>query len=391
MPADLNPLFAPLTLGGHTLKNRFVMPSMQRALCTDGRLRPEMADYYGRRAHGGTSLVIGEGCAVDHWSSNWDPQFPRTGPGMDEEWIRCADQVHAAGSTMLLQVSHPGALRSESHALPGGVAMALSPSGLFAPGKTNGRAATLEELAEIKQSFVDAALFAQHCGMDGIELHACHGFFLDQFLWQETNLRSDRYGGRTLDARAHYPAEVVAAIRAAVGADFLIGFRFSQWKEVDYGARIARNPEELAAMLDVLERAGVDLLHPSSRRFYDPAFAEAGNLTLAGWCKRLSSLPVIAVGSVGIAQDVMNSLIGTSADGLPIEASLSLLAHLFDQGEFDLVAIGRNLIADPEWVRKIGDGAISDLIEFKKEHLGRALEMEPELIIETHRQAATPT
>lgn len=387
MLAELDSLFAPFMLGPLRLKNRFVMPSMQRALCTDGRLHPEMADYYGRRARGGTALVIGEGCAINHWSSNWNAQFPRIGSDMEEEWARCAQQVHAAGSAMLLQLSHPGALRSESHALPSSVAMALSPSGQFAPGQSNGRGATVGELAEIKQGFVDAALFAQRCGMDGVELHACHGFFLDQFLWQKTNRRTDRYGGRTINARARYPTEVVAAIRAVVGSDFLISFRFSQWKEVDYNAKIVETPNELALMLGMLTQAGVDLFHPSSRRFYDPAFPEISDVSLAGWCKALSSRPVIAVGSVGIAQDVMNSLIGTANDGLAIEESLSTLCHLFERGEFDLIGVGRNLIADPEWVKKVHRGEFSELIAFEKDQLGRALEMEPELIVETHRKA----
>ena len=219
--------------------------------------------------------------------------------------------------------------------------------------------------------------------MDGIELHACHGFFLDEFLWSETNMREDRYGGATICERATYPAEVVAAIRQAVGPDFLLCFRFSQWKEVAYEARIVESPDELGRLLEMLEKAGVDLLHPSTRRFFDPAFS-GSDLGLAGWCKQFSDLPVITVGSVGLATDVMNALIGTIDDGLGLEANLAELLRRFERGDFDLVAVGRSLIADPDWPRKIRGNAFPDIRPFIKDDLGQALEMEPQMIKDVH-------
>lgn len=381
---SLEPLFTPYKVGPLQLRNRFVMPGMQRALCSDGLLHPEMADYYARRARGGAALIIGEGCAVDHWSSNWNSQFPRTAPAALEQWQRCATLVHEAGSAMLLQISHPGALRTESHALPGSTGPALSPSGLYGPDKTNGSPASAEELDEILKSFVTAAWFARQAGMDGIELHACHGFFLDQFLWAETNHRADRFGGPGIEQRATYPCAIVAAIRAAMGPDFVIAFRLSQWKEVDYAARIADTPDELGRLLGLLENAGVDILHASGRRFFDPAFPAEDDCSLAGWCKRLSALPVITVGSVGLATDVMTELVGTQDAGLDLLDNLAELGARFDRDEFDLIAVGRNLIADPDWINKLRDGDLGSMRPFRKEDLGEALEMEPDLIREIH-------
>ena len=382
---DLSSLFEPFAIKGMVLKSRFVMPGMQRALCVDGRLLPEMADYYRRRVEGGVSLVVGEGCCVDHPSSVWESRFPRLNPQTLDGWERCVEAVHEAGGHMIIQLSHPGALRSDNLALPSMPGPALSASGLFRADKTNGRAATIEELGEIRDAFAHAAAFVRQIGADGVELHGCHGFFLDEFLWSQTNRRDDQYGGATLAERARYPAEVVAAIRAVLGPDLILSFRFSQWKEPDYEAKVAANPEELAGLLAILRAAGVDLFHASTRRIDTPEWP-GSDLGLAGWAKRATDAPVIAVGSVGLTVDVMESLIGTAEARFAGEASLRELKRRFDRGDFDLVAVGRSLIADPNWPLKVRDGRYGDIRRFRKSDLGEALEMEPELVIEAHRE-----
>src|SRR5581483_2139149 len=104
-----------------------------------------------------------------------------------------------------------------------------------------------------------------------------------------------------------FPTEVVAAIRAACGPDFIISLRFSQWKEANYDAQVVRNPEELRLMLDAFRAAGADLFHASMRRFWLPEW-EGSDLSLAGWTKSLTDAPVITVGSVGLDVDVMDNL-----------------------------------------------------------------------------------
>jgi 2,4-dienoyl-CoA reductase-like NADH-dependent reductase (Old Yellow Enzyme family) len=128
----------------------------------------------------------------------------------------------------------------------------------------------LEELDAIKAAFVKGALAAQQLGACGVEVHACHGYLLDQFLWAETNRRTDGYGGDDMAARVRFPAEIVSAIRSAVGPEFIISFRFSQWKEVNYKARVAQTPSDLKLLLDRVSASGADIFHASARYFWIP-------------------------------------------------------------------------------------------------------------------------
>src|SRR5581483_1547378 len=180
----------------------------------------------------------------------------------------------------------------------------LSPSGLAHAKRANGRAATGQELIDIREGFVRSALLAKAAGFDGVEVHAAHGYLLDQFLWAETNRRTDGYGGPDIRDRVRFPAEIVAAVRAELGPRPVVGLRFSQWKEVNFDARVAETPDELKLMLDALRAAGADYFHASARRFWTPEWP-GSDLGIAGWTKSLTDRPVIAVGSVGLDIDVM--------------------------------------------------------------------------------------
>jgi 2,4-dienoyl-CoA reductase-like NADH-dependent reductase (Old Yellow Enzyme family) len=371
---DLTDLFSPFAFGRLQLSNRFVMPGMQRGNCEEGAPTREMIEYYRRRAAGGVGLIIGEGCCVEHPSSFCEARFPRLNPRTYEGWRRCIEAVHSEGGRMLIQLSHLGAMRANSPNIPKLAGPALSPSGFFSADKDNGRAATEQDLGEILEAFVDAARLAKAAGADGIELHGCHGFLLDEFLWASTNKRVDRYGGETLQARCRYPAEIVSAIRREVGRDFSISFRFSQWKEPDYTARIADTPTELGAFLNAMRVAGVDVFHASTRRFTTPEFP-GSTLGLAGWTKLLVRAPVIAVGSVGLTEDVMESLVGNTEAKFAGASSLREVTTRFANGEFDLIAIGRSLISDADWVRKVREHRFNDIRIFSKKDLGELLEV----------------
>lgn len=381
---DLSGLFEPIHIKGVSIKNRFVMPGMQRGWCEQGRPMAIMHDYYRKRVLGGIGLVIGEASLIDHPSSRWESHYPRLNPDTYDAWALAIDAVHEAGGRIFLQLSHPGAIRLDEQAKPDEYYPALSPSGLFKGDRGNGRAATLAELEEIRDAFASAARFAKQAGADGVEIHGCHGYFIDQFLWAETNLREDRYGGATIAERVSFPAEIVQAVRNEVGNDFLISFRFSQWKEVDYKARIVETPEALKNFLDILVAAGTDIFHPSVRRFDTPEWA-GSDLGLSGWTKSLTDALVIAVGSVGLTVDFMESLIGNVEGHFPGEARMEELARRYRNGEFDMVAVGRSLISDPEWVNKIRDQRFSEIKPFVKQDLGKALEMESSLIVDVHR------
>jgi len=289
-------------------------------------------------------------------------------------WERCFEAVNRAGGRMLLQLWHEGAMRKEGGDGYYSQFPTLSPSALVHAGKPNGRAATLEDLDAIRDAFVRGALAAREVGAAGVEVHACHGYLLDQFLWAETNRRTDGYGGDDIRARARFPAEIVAAIRQAVGDEFPISFRFSQWKEVNYYARIAPNPEDLRTMLTILRAAGVDVFHVSARCFWVPEWPDS-DWGLAGWTKSMTDAPVIAVGSVGLDTDVMDNFFGKEAKSTG-EAGLRELLRRFNNREFDLISVGRSLIGDPEWVNKMREGQLSQIRMFTKKDVIGDLEVE---------------
>jgi 2,4-dienoyl-CoA reductase-like NADH-dependent reductase (Old Yellow Enzyme family) len=167
--------------------------------------------------------------------------------------------------------------------------------------------------------------------------------------------------------RAAFPAEVIAAVRAATGQDFVISVRISQWKEADYGARIATEPAELGELVSILQAAGADLFHVSTRRFWTPEWP-ASDLGLAGWVKSFTDAPVIAVGSVGLDMDVMDTLTGGHPQPTGTER-IDDLVRRFTRGDFDLVSIGRSLIGDPDWVTKMRDGQIEQIRPFQRADL----------------------
>jgi 2,4-dienoyl-CoA reductase-like NADH-dependent reductase (Old Yellow Enzyme family) len=362
---DLSPLFAPLTVNGLTLPNRFVMPGMQRGWGDDGRVSDRMIDYYVQRVRGGAGLVITEGLVVDHPAAALGVGELRLDPGTSDGWARCAEAIKAAGGATFMQFWHPGAVRTEDHdpAVP-----PLSPSGRFA-GRPHGRAATKQDLDDLAGAWVTAAVTAQAIGFDGVELHMAHGFLLHQFLWRETNRRTDGWGGDAMADRARFPARVLRDVRRAVGPDFVISCRISQWAESDYDARVARTPQELAELVAVLDAGGTDLFHMSTRYFQRPEWPERDSRGLAGWVKSMTTKPVVTVGSLGLDIDMMSTLFTERPEGHPLEAGLRELVARYERGEFDLVAVGRSMIGDPRFVEKLRAGRLDEIRPFTRADL----------------------
>lgn len=358
---EVSPLFTPVTVGSTIFPNRFVMPAMQRGWNEDGAPREELATYYRRRAEGGVSLIVSESTAIDHPSSTTTQQFAWLTQATASSWEHCIREVHAGGGRMFLQLWHEGGRRE------GDESLTISPSGLGHPELRRGRAATLEDLAELREAFVRSAQLAREIGADGIEIHCAHGYLLDQFLWPATNLREDEYGGPDVRNRIRFPAEIAAGIRAACGPDFLISCRFSQWKEHDFAARIVETPDELGVMLGALKDAGVNLLHASTRRFWSP---EWQGKTFASWAQQVSGLPTIAVGSVGLDKDVMETFTTTDEVAHPIAESIADLSERIGAGDFTFISVGRSLIADPNFVEKVRRGDIDSIRRFSRSDVG---------------------
>ncbi|WP_459623924.1 oxidoreductase, partial [Burkholderia sp. 3C] len=218
------------------------------------------------------------------------------------------------------------------------------------------------DIADTIDAFARAAVAAREAGFDAVEVHGAHGYLIDQFAWPVTNRRADAYGGDAA-GRMRLAAEVVRAIRREAGA-LPILFRFSQWKLQDYGARLAHTPQELEQLLAPIVDAGADLLHASTRRYWQPEF-DGSPLGLAGWAKQLTGLPTIMVGSVGLeGGDVVGALregehAATVGPLAPVEARLAA-------GECDLVAVGRALIANPDWANLVAAQRLDALRPFDK-------------------------
>ncbi|MET9731336.1 NADH:flavin oxidoreductase [Streptomyces sp. NPDC006458] len=352
-------LSRPVSINGLTVPNRIAMAPMTRMFSPGGVPGADVASYYGRRAAAGVGLIVTEGTYVGHDSAGQSSRVPWFhGEEQLAGWAKVAEAVHAAGGRIVPQLWHIGMVRRQGQP-PFADAPAVGPSGLrIGATEATGKAMTQSDLDDVVAAFAEAAAAAERIGFDGVELHGAHGYLIDQFLWAGTNRRTDAYGGDAV-ARTKFGAEIVAAVRAAVSPDFPVVFRYSQWKQDAYDARLAETPEELEAVLTPLAAAGVDAFHASTRRYWEPEF-EGSDLNLAGWTKKLTGKQAITVGSVGLDGDFIRAFAG---EGAPV-GSLDNLLDRMERDEFDLVAVGRAILQDPQWAAKVLAGRFEELLPY---------------------------
>ncbi|MBM7519631.1 oxidoreductase [Nocardioides nitrophenolicus] len=353
-------LLAPGTIGPMRLANRVVMPAMDMNLCHDGVIDDGDIAHYASRAAGGTGLIITSAAAVAYPVG----ATSRKEPGLsDDRFIpgltALADAVHAAGAKLCVQATHHGkiakvdtadgrplfvpsipvgerdltALRDNTPTELGAMATAVS------EGRTpTYREATEEDIAWLVGQFAAAARRVRQAGADAIEIHCAHGYVLGSFLSRADNRRTDAWGG-SLENRARLACDVIRAVREEVGDGLAILVRVAG---KEYGDDGALTTEEAVAASRLFEAAGADAIHVTGwarnpfRDFTDgPLPNQVGAYAeLARAVKDAVSIPVIAVGRV-----------------LP-----ALGEELIASGGADFVAMGRQLLADPELVGKIRDG-----------------------------------
>ncbi|TAK54542.1 MAG: FAD-dependent oxidoreductase [Gammaproteobacteria bacterium] len=337
-------LFQPTNLGPLRLKNRVVMAPMENHYATDdGLVTDRLIDYYTARAAGGVGLIIVELATVDS-------EVGSTGPGNltldDDRAIPGLRLLSSAiiehGARALIQIGHTGSL-----GVPHPNRSLISPSVVHAnprAGRPAAREMTVTDINHCIRRFSDATARAVAAGFDGVEIHAAHGYLITQFLSSLSNHRTDEYGG-SLANRARLLLELVAAMRQSAPSGFPIVCRLSA-SEFAPGGIVAEETEQVSQWL---EQSGIAAIHVSGGSYAgkEPvsiapmAIARGHLLGLARRIKQCVSVPVIAVGRLGTPEDA--------------EAAVA-------NGMADLVALGRALIADPEFVNKARDGVTAAIV-----------------------------
>ncbi|WP_018296880.1 NADPH-dependent 2,4-dienoyl-CoA reductase [Corynebacterium lubricantis] len=320
-------LVEPLDLGFTTLKNRVIMGSMHTGLEDSLDNIDDLAAFFAARASAG--LIITGGYAPSAAGVIAAPGSTLTTPEQAQAHQVITSAVHDAGGKIALQILHTGRYANA----PGSKAPSAvqSPITRFAP-----TAFTTEEIRDEIYNFANAARQAADAGYDGVEIMGSEGYLINQFLAPATNTRDDEWGG-TPENRRRFALEVVRAVRAAVGDEFIITFRQSMIDLVDGG----QTPEEIVTLAQELEEAGVNIIN-----------------TGIGWHE--SRVPTI-VTSVPRAAFADCTAKVHAAVSIPVAVSNrindpSVAEQLLEEGTADLVAMARPFLADPELVAKIEAG-----------------------------------
>ena len=354
-------LFETYNLKGLNLRNRIVMAPMTRNQSPGGIPTEEVAQYYKRRAEAEVGLIITEGIEVSHKASSAYPNVPRLDSQKAvDAWKKVIFGIKEAEGAVIAQLWHCGGFRKigmePNPNIPGYTA-----SGIVRPGKKVAHAMTIDDIRETIDAYASDARICEEIGFDGVEIHGAHGYLIDNFFWNGTNIRNDDYGG-SIKNRSRLAAEIIKAIRSKVSSEFIVGLRFSQWKQQDYAAKLAHNPDELKDVIKSPVEEGLDFLHSSMRRFWESEFKESDE-NLAYWTKKISGLPTISVGSVGLDSE----FIDMSASASP--TNINKVIDDINKEKYDLVAVGRALLADHEWVLKIKDQRLDEINPYTKEAL----------------------
>ena len=354
-------LFEPYKLKNLNLRNRVVMAPMTRNQSPGGMPTSEVVAYYSRRAKAEVGLIITEGIEVSHEASSAYPNVPRLDTKEAREgWKRVVNGIKENGGSVIAQLWHCGGFRKlgmqPNPEVPGHTA-----SGLVKPGKKVAHEMTLEDIKQTINAYASDAKYCEEIGFDGVEIHGAHGYLIDNFFWEGTNIRDDSYGG-SIEKRSQFVSEIIQAVRSNISQEFIVGLRFSQWKQHDFEAKLAHTTDDLKKVLLSPVESGLDYLHSSMRRFWESEF-EGSEENLAYWTKKISNIPTIGVGSVGLDSD----FIDMTAPSKP--ASIDKAIDDISKEKYDLLAVGRALLSDHEWVLKMKEGRLKDVIPYSKEAL----------------------
>lgn len=319
-------LFTPLTVKGHTLNNRIVLPPMANKMATEhGEITDAHIEHYVRRAKAGVGMVI-----VEHTYVRRDGRVNIHQMGIYDDFLipglqRLADAVRECGTVVGIQITHGGGKAIK--ALIGKQAISAS-DGLFPGAIEPARAVTKAEIAEIVEAFAAAALRVKAAGFDFAEIHGAHGYLLSQFLSPLANRRTDEYGG-DLNGRLRLPLAVVHAVRETVGDDYLLLYRLGASDYMEGGLTLEEGKQAAVALTE----AGVDMLDISG------GLCGSG---LPGWDEVSQGYFVPMAAEIQAAVDVPVVVAG----GI---TKPEFADRVIREGKVDLVAIGRAMLDNPDW------------------------------------------
>jgi len=314
-------LIDPLTVRGFVLRNRIVMPPMLTGLASSGgEVTEALIEHYVRRAQH-VGLVVVEASFVSEAGKRVEGQFGVHSDSMVPGLKKLAEAIHEMGACTVLQIAHSGSKSSVANVRP------LAPS-------YDGRSKELtkEEIKAVVLEFARAAERAVLAGFDGVELHGAHGFLLNQFFSPLANRRLDEYGG-SLENRMRFPLEVAKAVKRVVGGRLLL-YRLGA-DDMSPGGNTVEDAKALARRL---EEEGVDIIDVSGGMCGgSPAQldgVEGYFIPQAREIKNAVKVPVIGVGGI---------------------RSFDYANRVIEEGWVDMVAVGRELLRDPDWAKKALD------------------------------------
>ena len=344
-------LFRSGHIGTVVMKNRFVMAPMGIGALTgfDGLFSERAMDYYEERARGGVGLIITTVCIATNRFEPWESGGLKMLPTFDDpiktrNLKRFTDRIHDHGCRIFAQLTAGWGrvYRPSLIAMTGHEPFAPSSVPLFWTPEKKAREMTTEEIEGLVEALGRAAFVTREGGFDGIELHGHEGYLLDQFKTALWNKRTDAYGG-DLDGRMMFPLSVIRKIRETAGSDFPISYRYGLEHRIEGG----REKEEGLKIAEILEREGVAALHVDIGCYenwhwpHPPEYQPPGCMVDAARAvKEKVGIPVITVGRLGYP---------------------GLANEVLKKGYADFVAIGRPLLADPEFVKKCRSGRESEI------------------------------
>lgn len=336
MKSRIKCLLEPMALQSLSLKNRIVMPPMDCNFAgLDGEVTDRMIAHYEQRAKGGVGLIIVEATSVVGKIKNLVLQPTIHDDGHIPGFGNLVEAIHAWGAKTFLQIVHAGGEAGIGPLFSSSDVTSRIMGGVPTP-------LTVGQIEDVVEQFVQAARRAKIAGFDGVEVHAAHGYLLNQFMSPFYNRRTDLYGG-SVENRGRFTICIIERIKKELGQGFPVCVRISADEYIEGGLTVDES-KEFARLFD---KAGADLLHVSAG-IYDslmfisgpPAMPEAMHVPLARAIKEAVRIPVIAVGRI--------------ADPYVAEKVL-------EDGSADLVAFGRALLADAKFATKIYEDRMEEI------------------------------